>query len=128
VWWQMLCRCQNQKNTSFARYGGRGIKVCERWQTFENFYADMGGRPEGMQLERKDNDGPYSPENCTWASRSVQMRNRHNNIWVEFEGRSLVLKDWATEYGITPATLHSRWMRGWDFRDALTRPVAHKSR
>jgi len=80
AWSSMRARCRKETNAAYKNYGGRGITVCERWEKFENFYADMGDRPKGLEIDRTDNNGPYSPENCKWVTRSVNNLNRRDSI------------------------------------------------
>lgn len=75
-WHNMMKRCYNVKNPSYFYYGSRGIKVCKRWQKFENFFVDMGKRPENMSIDRINNDGNYEPKNCRWATHSEQQKNK----------------------------------------------------
>lgn len=121
IWQAMLNRCRNSNTAQYHNYGGRGIKVCDRWTKFENFYADMGEPPEGHSIERNDNDGNYCPENCCWADRNTQARNKSTNRIIEFNGVSKVLKDWAADLGIDQASLRER-LDKWPLEKALTQP------
>jgi len=76
----MRARCNNPKNAAYKNYGGRGISVCKRWDSFQAFLEDMGERPENLTLERKDNDGNYEPENCCWDTRSNQNKNQRRRL------------------------------------------------
>ena len=108
VWKGMLTRCRNPNSPRYADYGGRGITVCERWLSFENFLADMGQRPAGLTLDRIDNDGPYSPDNCRWVSRSAQNLNKRNTVRVN----GVPLKTIAVERGVSYHTLYDRLVHG----------------
>jgi hypothetical protein len=122
-WGSMMKRCYNSKHRDFKYYGGRGIKVCERWHKFENFFEDMGNPPEGMTLDRIDNDGDYTPENCRWATWEEQQNNRGNNHWVEFKGERKTVTQWERSLGMNKNTLWRRLYRGWSIEQALTTPV-----
>ncbi len=126
AWQNMLARCLNPKNPRYAQYGGRGIQVCARWQGnhgFTHFFADMGSRPSAEHsLDRVDNDGPYSPENCRWTLENQQQRNRTNNNLVTFRGETLCLKDWSARLGIDYGTLRHRLRRGMTVEAAFTTP------
>ena len=115
----MMDRCHLPTSQAYDRYGGRGIQVCERWQKFEDFYADMGDKPDGMSLERIDNDGDYCPENVRWASTKEQANNRRNSRWIEFNGQRKTLAQWAEEYGVKLGTLWSRLKLGIPMEEAL---------
>jgi hypothetical protein len=123
VWLSMRARCRRPKNKAFHRYGGRGISVCERWLSFDNFFADMGERPPGLSLERKNNDGNYEPGNCVWATNVEQANNRSSNLCISFEDRAMTVTQWARELGIAKTTLVGRFRNGWSVERALTEPV-----
>lgn len=124
VWLSMRQRCSNARNPAYKNYGGRGIKVCERWETFANFLADMGEMPPGMTLDRfPNNDGDYEPGNCRWATQKEQANNRRNTVRVRYRGRVFLLTHLADKYGIHPSALYSRVMRDWPIERALHEPT-----
>jgi hypothetical protein len=123
-WCAMMTRCYNQNREEWYRYGGRGITVCERWHSFENFYADMGDRPEGLQIERINNDGNYEPENCKWATRIEQTHNTRRNLWLTFDGRTLCVSGWAREMGMGEATIRQRFHKGLSPEECLAKPLS----
>mgnify|MGYP003337505601 CR=1 FL=1 len=112
-WRAMKTRCSNPNTAAYKNYGERGIFYCQEWENFENFYADMGDRPEAMTLERVDNSLPYSKDNCKWATTAEQNRNTRQNIFLEKDGKRMCLTDWAKELNIPYSTLQSRVRRGW---------------
>ena len=124
TWVTMKDRCCNPRSKHHARYGSRGIKICTRWlDSFENFFEDMGLRPEGLSLDRIDNEGDYSPENCRWATPREQANNRRNTARVEFNGQAYTMARLARRFGIKVDTLRYRLQRGMTVTQALTTPV-----
>jgi hypothetical protein len=119
-WAGMMARCTNPKHSSFHRYGGRGISVCERWHTFQNFLDDMGVKPPKLSLDRIDNSLSYSPENCRWATASEQARNKRNNHMITHNGVTKCLQEWSELIGITSSSLRCRLDSGWSVYDALS--------
>lgn len=120
TWVRMIKRCANPNVTRWEDWGGRGIKVCERWRvSFENFYADMGDRPIGLTLERINNDGDYEPGNCKWATNTEQARNRRSVINVTIDGETHCVSEWCEKLGISPKTVLQRIRSGWKPVEAL---------
>lgn len=131
VWLAMKNRCYNEKVEGYDRYGGRGIKVCGRWlggSGFQNFMSDMGERPDGMTIERIDNDKDYSPDNCRWATMKEQCRNKRSNRWLEHNGEKRLISEWASHIGIGLSTLVGRLERGWSIKRALETPTNKNKR
>lgn len=123
-WAQMRSRCHDPKANGYKNYGGRGISVCERWASFEQFVTDMGQRPAGCSIERKDTSGDYEPGNCCWASRREQSRNTRRTVRVTIDGKTLPLVDWTVRFGINYGCVRARIRRGMTAEEALRKPVA----
>ena len=124
TWCSMIARCENPNVMAFRNYGGRGIKVCERWRSsFELFVQDMGPRPEGTEVDRIDNDGDYEPSNCRWTTRKAQTNNMRKNRHLTAFGKTRTVSEWADELGVRPSTLHRRLKLGWPAERVLGTPV-----
>lgn len=126
AWVDMRRRCVNTKHPAFKWYGARGIAVCEQWQDFARFLADMGECPQGLTLDRIDNNGDYRPGNCRWATRQQQTENQRNNRYLSFCGESKTVAAWARTVGVGVTTLRERLRAGWSIEDAISRPVRTK--
>lgn len=113
VWTNMVNRCTDPENKSYKDYGARGITIDPAWMDPLVFMSDMGPRPQGYTLERRDNDGPYSKNNCEWADRTTQANNKRNVPVLEMAGQSLSVAQWARMYGMHAETLRSRLKNGW---------------
>lgn len=123
VWKDMHRRCKDPKRKGYENYGGRGIAVDPRWDDIAAFYEDMGDPPSAKHtIDRIDNDGPYSPENCRWATRRVQAQNSRRAKLLTHRGRTQPLVEWSRELGIPYNRIQSRLARGWDVERALTTP------
>lgn len=123
TWRNMLSRCGQPSCERYPRYGGRGISVCRQWLSFDVFYADMGPQPDGKSIERIDNDGDYTPENCRWATHDEQMQNVGHVKFLEWNGERLTRSQWADRVGLHRETIRSRLKRGWTVERALTTPT-----
>lgn len=124
TWIHMRLRCSNPANPKYARYGGRGIQVCPEWENdFFRFVADMGPRPPGHSLDRRDNDGDYGPSNCRWATGQMQMQNTRRNRLLTIGDRTQCLTVWAREVGLKRSTIEQRLSRGWTTGAAVLLPL-----
>jgi len=119
TWVSMRQRCHDPNHTAYARYGGRGIFVCERWRdSFQNFFADMGKRPEGKSLDRIDNNGSYSPGNCHWATPLEQANNTRQTRYIMIDGDARPTSEIAAKNGISVDKFIKRCRRGWTVEQA----------
>lgn len=129
----MIQRCTNAKRADFARYGGRGVTVCERWRKYANFLADLGPRPSPRHsLDRLDSSLGYEPGNVRWATPGEQARNRKTTRFLTHAGKTLCLKDWSAELGISKFRIGFRVRQGWTLQQVIEaapysrRPGANK--
>lgn len=107
-WMSMLQRCTNKKHEKYPNYGGRGIKVTERWRKFENFFGDMGKRPKEKTLDRINVNANYEPSNCKWSTQQEQHNNRTNNIYLTVDGETKTIAEWARFTGQAYHVIHER--------------------
>lgn len=108
-WSNMISRCYNHNVTHYDRYGGRGIIVCDKWKTFEGFLKDMQSTYiNGLQIDRKNNDGNYEPGNCRWADGKTQCRNRSNNTFLTLNGETKTVAEWTELSGLKSSTFRQR--------------------
>jgi hypothetical protein len=130
VWNTMVMRCHNPNAVGYGRYGAKGIKVCDRWREFANFYADMGPRPfPRATLERKDGAKGYEPGNVVWATYKQQARNQASNRRVTHQGETLTLAEWCERAGLPNGTIARRMdLQGWPFEKALMTPLGPNGR
>lgn len=128
IWRCIIGRCEKPSCRAYPEYGGRGIRICDRWKTFENFAADMGPRPSpGHSVDRyPDNNGNYEPNNCRWATRTEQQNNMRSNVLLEFRGMVRTLAQWSSEIGIERSVLRTRMKLGWTTEQVLSTPVRPK--
>lgn len=123
TWCHMRIRCENPADKDYANYGGRGISVCDRWQVFANFYADMGDPPfKGASLDRIDNHGNYEPSNVRWATPIEQSRNQRRSVHFTFNGERKHIREWVELTGLSYDTLLNRRKQGWTDELILTTP------
>ena len=118
-WSSMVVRCTNPNVRGYDAYGGRGIRVCDRWRSFANFLADMGERPRGTTLDRIDVNGHYEPGNVRWATRKVNCRNRRSNVRITIGSETLTLAEWCERNGVPRDTARKRIEAGWPAANAV---------
>ena len=130
VWRGMRNRCNNKNTKSYPDYGGRGIRVCDRWDSFDNFYADMGDKPfRGAEINRIDNDKDYDPDNCNWVTKTKNLSNTRQSVFIEAFGKKMTQSEWARETGLDRTVIAYRISAGWPIEKALTqkaRPINRK--
>jgi hypothetical protein len=124
IWYGIINRCHSKTSEKYPYYGGRGIAVCERWRSsLESFIEDMGDVPEGLSIDRIDNNGNYEPGNCRWVTMKEQCRNRRSNRHIEFDGKIKTIAEWAEVTGIPATVIIARIDKcGYSVEQSLTQP------
>ena len=130
IWSGMRRRCDEKTNKDYARYGGRGIKVCDEWNEYTSFkdWAINNGYSEELSIDRIDTNGDYCPDNCKWATVIEQNNNRRSNHVVAYEGKSHTIAEWSRITSIPPKTLRYRIVSGWDLNDVFNTPIIKTNR
>lgn len=128
AWHCIKQRCGNPKNTSYPRYGGRGITLCDRWHSFDSFLEDVGEIPIGKTLDRIDNNKGYEPGNVRFATAEEQSNNRRSNRLIEYKEKSQTAAQWAKEIGIPYKTFHYRLQNGWTLEEAFETPKTEQTK
>lgn len=123
VWKNMRYRCNKPNHKFYKFYGGKGVSVCKRWDIFLNFLEDMGEKPEGLSLDRINNDGNYEPSNCKWSTQQEQNENSSRVVRFTYGGKTMNMKEWAKELKLNYQTLAGRIKTyGISFEEAISRP------
>lgn len=126
IWHKMKERCYNENHVQYHRYGGRGITVCDEWKDNSKAFFDWAlssGYSKDLTLDRIDNDGNYSPDNCKWSTAKEQMNNRSNNRLITYYGKTHTLTEWSRIKGISPATIYNRLNAGWSIKKTFNTPI-----
>ena len=127
-WRAMNERCHTKGAADYPRYGGRGIRVCERWRrSFLTFLNDMGERAPDMTLERIDVNDDYTPLNCRWADALEQAANKRTNVYITYQGKTQHIRAWARELGLDRSTIAWRLKRGWTVEKTLSTPIMSRA-
>lgn len=129
AWQQMRLRCLDPKHAHYADYGGRGITICDRWvDSPQTFFGDMGPKPSPRhEVDRRDNNGNYTPDNCRWVLRKINDRNRRSNRVLVFRGETHALAEWCERLDLPCDTVRKRLEAGWSIEKALTKRVRFKT-
>ena len=126
IWEGVKARCLNPNKKEWKNYGGRGIKLHKPWYNFTEFYKDMGDPPDNHVIDRADNDGDYTPENCKWVTYKESNNNTRHNINLTIKNTTKTITQWCEYYGVNPSTAFVRIFRGWDEMEAVSTVVQKK--